>query len=278
MNALSAVNLKNILWETLNPQSGRRVIEGFAGEEVMNAIAPQQTAEIVPADASSVMAIIDRAARDPSIDIEKLERLMAMHERLQARSAEQSFSDAMNLAQAELRPVAANADNPQTRSKYASYPALDREVRPVYSRHGFSLSFNTADGAPADHIRVACKVRHRDGHTEPYHVDMPADGKGAKGGDVMTKTHAAGAAMSYGQRYLLKLIFNIAVGEDTDGNDPRAGERVTTDEAAEIQALMEDVGANRDAFLNYMRSPSISEIPASKYRAALAALEKKRGR
>jgi hypothetical protein len=48
---------------------------------------------------------------------------------------------------------------------------------------------------------------------------MPADGKGAKGGDVMTKTHATGAAMSYGARYLLKYIFNVAVGEDdNDGN------------------------------------------------------------
>lgn len=46
---------------------------------------------------------------------------------------------------------------------------------------------------------------------------MPADGKGAKGGDVMTKTHAAGSAMSYGQRYLLKMIFNLAVGDDDDG-------------------------------------------------------------
>jgi hypothetical protein len=54
---------------------------------------------------------------------------------------------------------------------------------------------------------------------------MPADGKGAKGGDVMTRTHAAGSAFSYGQRYLLKLIFNIATGEDDDGNAASARNR-----------------------------------------------------
>jgi hypothetical protein len=32
----------------------------------------------------------------------------------------------------------------------------------------------------------------------------------------MTKTHATGAATSYGMRYLLKMIFNVAVGEDDD--------------------------------------------------------------
>jgi hypothetical protein len=47
---------------------------------------------------------------------------------------------------------------------------------------------------------------------------MPTDGKGARGNDVMTKTHATGAAMTYGQRYLFRLIFNLAVGEDSDGN------------------------------------------------------------
>jgi hypothetical protein len=57
---------------------------------------------------------------------------------------------------------------------------------------------------------------------------MPSDGKGAKGGDVMTKTHATGAAESYGMRYLLKMIFNIAIGEeDNDGNKFSAlGERL----------------------------------------------------
>jgi hypothetical protein len=48
---------------------------------------------------------------------------------------------------------------------------------------------------------------------------MPADGKGARGNDVMTKTHATGSAVSYGMRYLLKMIFNVSSGEaDDDGN------------------------------------------------------------
>ena len=72
-------------------------------------------------------------------------------------------------------------------------------------------------------MRVLCYVSHSAGHTRTYQCDMPSDGKGAKGNDVMTKTHAAGSAASYGMRYLLKMIFNIAIGEDdTDGNPPPA--------------------------------------------------------
>ena len=44
----------------------------------------------------------------------------------------------------------------------------------------------------------------------------------------MTKTHAMGAGMSYGMRYLLKMIFNVAVGEDdTDGNEPTDDSAIT---------------------------------------------------
>ena len=178
--------------------------------------------------ALSLIAMIDRAARDPTVDMEKMDRLMQMYERTTARQAREAFNMAMSEAQKAMRPIAADADNPQTRSRYASYMALDKALRPIYTDHGFGLSFNTTDGAPEGYIRVVCDVTHNGGHEKPYRIDMPADGKGAKGGDVMTKTHATGAAMSYGMRYLLKMIWNVAVGEDDrDGNT--VDQRTVTD-------------------------------------------------
>lgn len=160
--------------------------------------------------------MIERAARDQSIDIDKLERLIAMAERQRATAAEQAFNEAMNAAQSEIEPVRKDCANSQTRSKYASYSALDGDVRPIYVKHGFSLSFNTGDAKKEEDIRVFCSIS-RGGHTRLYQIDMPADGKGAKGSDVMTKTHATGSGVSYGMRYLLKMIFNISEYDD-DGN------------------------------------------------------------
>lgn len=158
--------------------------------------------------------------------IDVIERLTNLSNQEKARQAELEFNEAMNRVQNEIRRVAPDANNPQTHSKYASYAALDRVIRPSYSKEGFSLSFNTADcPLQGEFIRVICYVS-RGAHTRTYQVDMPADGKGAKGGDVMTKTHAAGSALSYGMRYLLKGIFNVAIGaEDDDGN--QAGARNT---------------------------------------------------
>lgn len=150
--------------------------------------------------------------------IDVIERLAALQDKALAREAEVSFNEAMNKVQSEIRRIAPDLDNSQTKSRYASYAALDRVVRPIYSKEGFSLSFNTDECPKEDCVRVVCYVS-LGAHTRKYQVDMPSDGKGAKGGDVMTKTHATGAAMAYGMRYLLKGIFNIAIGaEDNDGN------------------------------------------------------------
>lgn len=178
--------------------------------------------ELAPvSEANALIAAIERAARDPSVDIVKLKELFAMRKEIAMEAAEAEFNRAMNAAQAEMRPIAADANNPQTRSKYASYAQLDKALRPIYTKHGFSISYDEADSPKADHVRVLAYVAHTAGFTRTYRADMPADGKGAKGGDVMTKTHAAGAAKSYGKRYILKDVWNVAVGEDdTDGNAP----------------------------------------------------------
>ncbi len=192
-------------------------------------------------------------ASSPNFNPETFKLLVDMMNQNRDRFAVEQFNAAMSLAQAEMRPIAADANNPQTRSKYARYGAIDKALRPIYTKHGFALSFNTADSPITNHIRVVCEVTHSAGASKTHHVDMPADGKGAKGGDVMTLTHAAGAGMSYGMRYLVKMIFNVAVGEDDrDGNEPKAQPKAPKnydDLMAEFEATADDgYAASRLAF------------------------------
>src|SRR3990167_516713 len=224
---------------------------------------------------AAVIAAVTRAAADPSVDVTKMQAILDMQERILNRNAEAEFNAAMTAAQLGVGRVSTDATNPQTRSKYASYAQLDRAVRPVYTQHGFALSFDTGDAPEAEYVRVLCHVSHRGGHTRTYHADMPADGKGAKGGDVMTKTHATGSAMSYGMRYLLKMIFNVAIGEDdNDGNGVKPV--ITDKQAADLQALMDEVGADPVKFLKFMGVESVDDIAATDYDKAVKALERKR--
>ena len=180
----------------------------------MNAVVKQDPLPEKPQGAT-LLDVISRAASDPSVDIEKMERLWAMKERMDAKQAEIEFNAALSRVQASMGRISADATNKQTSSKYATYGHLDAALRPLYTAEGFSLSFGTEPSSDGK-VGMVCYVSHSAGHTRTYKADVPSDGKGAKGGDVMTKTHAFGSGASYGMRYLLKMIFNVAIGEDDD--------------------------------------------------------------
>lgn len=171
----------------------------------------------LPAPATSYREAIVRAAADDSFNVEKLERLIALQEAGELRAADHAFNDALANAQAELKPVSTDASNPQTRSKYATYAQLDREVRPVYTRHGFSVSFTTEAAAEPNTIMVVGMLTHGP-ISRRYQLPIPIDTKGARGQDVMTRTHATMSAATYGKRGLLTMMFNLATDDD-DGND-----------------------------------------------------------
>lgn len=205
----------------------------------------------------TILSVIERIASDPNADIAKLEKMLDLQEKVLNRNAEMAFNVAMNETQAHMSPISADATNPQTKSRYASYAQLDKALRPIYSGNGFSLSFGTEPNAAPDMMTIICDVSHRSGFTKRYQVQMPSDGKGAKGGDVMTKTHAAGSAMTYGMRYLLKLIFNVAIGEnDDDGNGAELDDLVEAVNNIKSAETIEALHATFKAMWNAYPNPT----------------------
>lgn len=150
--------------------------------------------------------------------IDVIERLAALQERARDYEARVSFDEALNRCQSRISRVSADADNKQTRSRYASYAKLDRAVRPIYTGEGFSISFGERDCPNPAKTRFVAFLS-RQGVTREYFKDMTPSTKGPQGSDFMTPIHADATADSYAKRYLLKDIFNVAIGEDdTDGN------------------------------------------------------------
>lgn len=235
-----------------------------------------QPIPLAQSESAALIHMIDRAARDVTLPLDRLEKLIQMRIDMEDRERARAFDLAMAGAQSEMRPVAADSLNPQTKSRYASYAALDRVLRPIYTKHGLVLSFNTESGAPENCVRVACYVS-REGHSKSYSIDMPADGKGAKGGDVMTRTHATGAAVTYGRRYLLLMIFNIAVGDD-DGNGATGTSTITAEQAEQITQLISETKSDITKFLKVAGAESISDIPAAKFSMLMTMLNAKKAK
>ncbi|MEY9184733.1 hypothetical protein ABIG06_006281 [Bradyrhizobium sp. USDA 326] len=161
-------------------------------------------------------SVIERAALDPNFDVDKLERLVAMQEAQEQRAGDAHFNEMLAKAQAEMLPISANAINPQARSRYATHAKLDSEARPIYTKYGFGVSFNTEPLSDPNWVRVVAYLSNGV-IVRRYEYDAAIETTGAKGTQYTTRQWAKSGAVTYAKRQLLAMIFNLSVDPDTDG-------------------------------------------------------------
>src|ERR1043165_5106484 len=82
-------------------------------------VAAEAAMPVPASDISPILGLIERASRDPNVDIDKMERLIAMHDRVQAAQSRREFDNAMASAQEAMKAIRANMENKQTHSEYA---------------------------------------------------------------------------------------------------------------------------------------------------------------
>jgi len=223
---------------------------------------------------NAIINVIARAASDPKTDVDKLERLLAMQERVLEREAERAFNAAMREAQEEMGPVLKNRKNPETHSTYADLEQISRLMDPIIYKHGFSMSFGTADCPYPNHYRVTCSVSHTGGFSKDYQADVPIDNKGPKGSQNKTDTHGFGSALSYGRRYLKLLIFDIATTDD-DGRGAGNGEPVNAEQIKVLNGLCDAVGADKIKLCKHLKVDSLKDLPALRYNDTIHLLTQK---
>lgn len=191
----------------------------------MNAIAERsETGLATVADiGSGILAVIERAARDPNVDIDKMERLLAMQERVLERNAKAEFTAAKIAMRPELPEITMKGHivirdkNDATKvlqdTPFARFEDIHEAVMPVLTRHGFDLSFKNGM-APDGKVRVTTVLTHASGHSEDTYFDLPHDSSGSK-----NAVQAVGSSTSYAKRYGVLSILNIkVVGEDDNAN------------------------------------------------------------
>ena len=96
-------------------------------------------------DQSAMLEMIERLATNPDVDVEKMRQILEMKTAIFDKGAEIEFNRAMSLAQSEMKPIAKDAENTHTRSNYALLETICAAITPVYTKHGFSLSFSEED-------------------------------------------------------------------------------------------------------------------------------------
>lgn len=204
----------------------------------------------VQAEGATILAVISRAAADPATDVEKMERLMAMYERMEDRRARSEFAADLAEMQDSL-PSIGERGNAAGRYTYALWEDINAAIKPILKQHGFALSFRTDF---TDGIAVTGVLSHRSGHREETTIKLPADNSGNK-----NAVQAVASSVSYGKRYTACALLNLTShGEDDDAFtsvDPVAGGWV--EKAAKVKTYEEYKVLRAEMMRHYGKADAI---------------------
>ena len=216
-------------------------------------------------EATAIIQVIERAAMNPDVDIDKMERLLQMQERVLDRQAAADYSAAMAAMQTDIPSIAERGKT--NNGRYATLEDIVDTVRPIMQRHGFAVSFRVKTIERG--VEVTGVLMHRGGHREETTMLLPADTSGSK-----NAVQAFGSSVSYGKRYVLCSLLNITTrGEDDDGNAAAPVKTVTAFQAGKLAQV---VGRCPEKTQEWFAETygDASQVPKAKFDGMMAKLNK----
>jgi len=248
----------------------------------------------VPA-ADPVLALIERAARDETVNVEKMQQLFALRERLEAQRASLIFAEAF----AELGPdlpiidrrgrivVFSKADRekaggvpegarPIQQTPYATLDDILEALRAPLAAHGFSLRFEH-ETTQDNRLVTTAVLRHRGGHQERATTPpLQHDSTGSK-----NPVQAIGSALSYGRRYSLMAVLPIVshAPQDADDDGKAAGDApIDVDQISFIEQQLRDTESDVEKFLVTIGASAVSAMTLAQFKRGVALLSEKKRR
>lgn len=225
-----------------------------------------ESKELVAAPGNQGGGFMQIIAANPAMSPETIHKLLDANERWMKMSAEKSFNESMARLQPQLPEIkkASKAHN----SKYAKYEHIERLVRPLYTKEGFSIRYNSELVEQGE--KYTGTLMHVDGYSVTASMILPPDSSGSK-----NAIQAKGSTVSYARRYLLCMLLNIVtVDEDDDGNVSAGA--LSEEQAAKLKDLLRETDSNVKAFLDLFGAASVDDLPRKEFRKAQALLLAKR--
>lgn len=234
-------------------------------------------------EASAVLHMIERVARDPSVDMDKMMQLMSWRKEIIADQRRAEFDEAMASAKAEIpiiiknREVDFTSQKGRTHYKYEDLAEVARVVSPILAKFGLSYRYRVTSNVN-EPVTVTCVVSHRAGHFEEVTLVGGRDESGNKNG-----IQAVASTLTYLQRMTLKAALGLAAAADDDGRTAVGEATITQDQVGDLTALIQDVGGERHeelkaGLLKYLGFESLANIPGKDFQRAVAAINKKRAK
>lgn len=161
------------------------------------------------------ITLIDKAISS-GIDVEKLEKLLELQERWEAKEAKKAFYDALAKFQSQIPDINKSTlvdftgkTGIRTHYKYASLPDIDKAIKKPLADNGLTRTFHIEE--ENGKIIVTCKISHNLGHSETTTMSAIPDNSGNK-----NAIQANGSTVTYLQRYTLVGALGLTTVEDDD--------------------------------------------------------------
>lgn len=226
--------------------------------------------------ASTTPTQLLQIAVERGADMDQLQKLMDLQERWEANEARKAYVAAMNAFKQDPpdlfknRHVSYQTSKGKTEYDHASLDHIANQISGAMSAHGLSFRWDTEQ--EEGRIRVTCVITHEQGHSERVSLQAGADESGGK-----NSIQAIGSTVSYLQRYTLLAATGLATkGMDDDGAGAEPAETITEEQVADLEALIQEVGADREKFMQYIKVDSLDQILAKNYETVVKQLERKR--
>lgn len=245
---------------------------------------PVQTS-VGQSQANQFMSMIIQAGSDAKADVDKMDKMFALYEKVKAAEARVLYNKAMASAQGEMTTIEKKHKNLQTNSYYAKVEDIIAGIKPVLTKHGFSLSFSEIENNKEDEITVKLIISHDGGEDREFFATRPITTKGLKGNVNMTETHARQSAVTYAERAALvsALSLEVAFVGDDDGNSAggKVVPEITNEQLMNLEARINEVyeePSGAEKFINYLKGElkinQLKEIRMDRYSWVMNTLDK----
>lgn len=161
------------------------------------------------------LALVERLASDERVDVAKFAAILDIKRGLQSEKAKAEFFAAFAAMQEELPTISKRGEvlnrNGQVQSKYAFYEDIQRAIKPILRKHGFTISHEQNPDTTKEMVIVTWLV-HRGGHATSSTFKSEADTSGSK-----NSVQGLGSVSQYGKRYNVSALLDLEIaGVDDD--------------------------------------------------------------
>lgn len=227
------------------------------------------------APAQAFGTFLMQALSNPEIPADKLQIMLQMRREVLHDQAKEAYQEAFAAFSAEMPAVERDGmvDLGEGKGRYpfTTYEQMDKILRPLLVKHGFSLQYWSSDAESKDWIVVHGALIGHGWQRESVYPVPPDVGRGRNA------LQARGSAQAYAKRYIADLLCNI-VRKGMDDDARRAMQAaIDPKQVGELNRLMKATNTSEATFLKMMvtGAETIADIQPRDYPRLLNALQEK---